>query len=175
MLDLYYRLNTFSIQMPALRQRREEIPILAKLFMRRLAQRYNRPARPFTEPLMTACTRHSWPGNVRELYNFVKRYLILGDESTMVAELKSGQQELMKTVARTDGKDLKEMVRSLKGEAEAQAIQAVLEQTNWNRREAAQMLNISYKALAYKTRQYGLDSRRPAAHGSDDKKVALPA
>ncbi|MFB3813647.1 MAG: sigma-54-dependent transcriptional regulator [Terriglobales bacterium] len=174
-LDLYYRLNAFSIQMPALRQRREEVPVLMKLFMSRLAQRFGRPARPFSNELLNACMRHFWPGNIRELQNFVKRYLILGDEASLLSELKSGQQEVAKSVARTDGKDLKELVRALKGEAEAQVIQAALEQTNWNRREAAQMLNISYKALAYKTRQYGLESRRPSSSSADSKDLALPA
>lgn len=161
-LDLYYRLNTFSIQMPPLRHRREEIPALLKLFMRRVAHRYGRHPRPFTDEFIGVCARHLWPGNVRELYNLVTRHLILGDESAIISELRAGKQEIATAVAHTDGKDLKEIVRNLKGATEAQVILDTLEQTSWNRREAARVLNISYKALVYKTRQYGLEPPKAA-------------
>src|SRR2546430_14446051 len=85
--DLYYRLNAFTLQLPPLRDRKEEIPILLKHSMTRMAERYARAPLPLSPALLQACQDHPWPGNLRELNNFLKRYLILGDESLAVAEL----------------------------------------------------------------------------------------
>jgi DNA-binding NtrC family response regulator len=160
--DLYYRLNAVSLLLPPLRDRREEIPVMLRHFMARFAARYARTPLPLSPRLLEACIRHPWPGNLRELENFVKRFLILGDESLALAELEnrddSGlppvETKLEPAPERPGG--LKSLVRSLKDEAEIQAISRALEQTNWNRKRAAALLNISYKALLYKIRQYGL-------------------
>src|SRR5450432_252074 len=85
--DLYYRLNAFTLSLPPLRDRKEEIPILLKHFMSRMSESYARSPLPLSPPLMEACLRHSWPGNLRELSNFIKRYLILGDETLAASEL----------------------------------------------------------------------------------------
>ena len=78
--DLYYRLSAFTVHVPALRQRKEEIPLLLGHFMNQLARRYSLPPRTFSAAALAACERHSWPGNLRELEKFVKRYLVMGDE-----------------------------------------------------------------------------------------------
>jgi transcriptional regulator with PAS, ATPase and Fis domain len=159
--DLYYRLNAFTITMPPLRDRREDVTLLLKHFMTRIAERYGRPPLPFSPSLLEACMKYPWPGNVRELENFVKRYLILGDEATVIRELdpkpNGSAGEPSAKIAGSAAGGLKGLVRSLKDEAEAEAIARTLEQTNWNRKEAARLLNISYKALLYKTRQYGIE------------------
>jgi two-component system response regulator AtoC len=160
--DLYYRLNAVSLQLPPLRERREEIPVMLRHFMARFAARYARTPLPLSPRLLEACLRHPWPGNLRELENFVKRFLIMGDESLALAELETREDggalpledKPEVPVERLGG--LKSLVRSLKDEAEMQAISRALEQTNWNRKKAAVLLNISYKALLYKIRQYGL-------------------
>jgi len=159
--DLYYRLNAFTLSLPPLRDRKEEIPILLKHFMARMAERYARPALPFSPALLEACQNHSWPGNLRELNNFLKRYLILGDENLAVSELLprndgSGGNPGDLTGKTSDPGGLKSLARSAKDEAEAMAITRALEQTNWNRKQAAAILQISYKALLYKIRQYGI-------------------
>jgi len=160
--DLYYRLNAFTLQLPPLRERKEEIPILLKHFMTRMAERYARPQLPLSPALLEACQAHSWPGNLRELNNFLKRYLILGDESLAAAELQP-RPDGNGGVARGDSAKsgdaaggLKSLARSAKDEAEGEAIRQALEQTNWNRKRAAELLQISYKALLYKIRQYGI-------------------
>jgi DNA-binding NtrC family response regulator len=160
--DLYYRLNAFTLQLPPLRERKEEIPILLKHFMTRMAERYARPQLPLSPALLEACQAHSWPGNLRELNNFLKRYLILGDESLAAAELQprtdgnggGARGDSAKSGDATGG--LKSLARSAKDEAEGEAIRQALEQTNWNRKRAAELLQISYKALLYKIRQYGI-------------------
>ncbi len=158
--DLYYRLNAFTMNLPPLRDRREEIPLLLKHFMALLSERFARPPLPLSQELMDACARYHWPGNLRELENLVKRYLILGDEKLIISELDPQNSTLpgVPQPRRTgEPPDLKSLVRGLKDEAEMQAIADALEQTRWNRKEAARMLNISYKALLYKIRQYGID------------------
>src|SRR5579864_7809229 len=159
--DLYYRLNAFTMQIPPLRERKEEIPILLKHSMSRMAERYARAPLPLSPVLLQACQNHSWPGNLRELNNFLKRYLILGDEKLAVAELlprndgtAGGSGE--PSARTTESGGLKSVARTAKDEAEAQAITRALEQTNWNRKQAAAILQISYKALLYKIRQYGI-------------------
>jgi two-component system response regulator AtoC len=161
--DLYYRLNAFTLHMPPLRERREEVLLLLRHFMSRFASRYVREPLPLSPRLIEAATRYSWPGNLRELENFVKRYLILGDEAQILKELEGGgpndvgRPEAVPAAARSGAGDLKSMVRNLKDEAEMEAIGKALERTKWNRKEAARALNISYKALLYKIRQYGLE------------------
>ncbi len=156
--DLYYRLNGFTINVPPLRERTEEIGLLLKHFMSQVAERYGRPPLPISPTLLQACQRYPWPGNVRELNNFVRRYLVLGDEELAMSELAPAASEKARAAAGGDGGSaatgLKSLVRNLKDEAEMEAISRALEQTNWNRKKAAEMLKISYKALLYKIRQY---------------------
>lgn len=159
--DLYYRLNAFTLHLPPLRERKEEIPILLKHSMTRMSEQYARPPLPLSPALLQACQEHSWPGNLRELNNFLKRYLILGDENVAMAELLpkndgNGGNRTDSAARSADAGGLKSVARSAKDEAEAQAIAQALEQTNWNRKQAAALLQISYKALLYKIRQYGL-------------------
>src|SRR6266852_8696227 len=166
--DLYYRLNAFTLSLPPLRERKEEIPILLKHFMSRMSESYARSPLPLSPPLMEACLRHSWPGNLRELSNFIKRYLVLGDETLAVSELQPRPDGGGGTHA--DGRSavasaesaggLKSLSRNAKDEAEAEAIARALEETNWNRKQAAALLQISYKALRYKIRQYGIAQSR---------------
>ncbi len=85
--DLYYRLNGFTLSIPPLRDRREEIPVFADYFMRKGAKRYAREPLHFSQSLVNTLTEHSWPGNLRELENVVNRYLVLGDEKAIIDEL----------------------------------------------------------------------------------------
>jgi two-component system, NtrC family, response regulator AtoC len=166
--DLYYRLNAFTMSLPPLRERKEEIPILLKHFMSRMSESYARSPLPLSGPLMEACLAHSWPGNLRELSNFIKRYLVLGDETLAASELQprpdggSGAHADGRSAAAAaeNGGGLKSLSRNAKDEAEAEAIARALEETNWNRKQAAALLQISYKALLYKIRQYGIAQSR---------------
>jgi len=166
--DLYYRLNSFVLRMPSLRERREEVPMMLRHFMIHLADRYACAPLNVSARLVEACENYEWPGNIRELENFVKRFLVLGDESAAIAELQKGPaHEASNAVVipleeklQPPQPDLKEMVRSLKNGAEMEAIAQVLEETAWNRKRAATKLNISYKALLYKIRQYDIRPRQ---------------
>lgn len=159
--DLYYRLNAFTINIPPLRERREEIPLLLRHFMNQFSEKYAHPSVQYSEQLIQACLRYQWPGNLRELGNFVKRFMVLQDESLAISELvdKSRGQNLLPVAS--DGENgaasdlgLKSLVRNLKDKTELRAIEEALAADNWNRKLAAARLNISYKALLYKIKQY---------------------
>ena len=169
--DLYYRLNAFTLQIPPLRERREEIPILLKHFMAQLSEQYARPPLPFSQEMLRACATYNWPGNLRELGNFVKRYLVLGDDKLAINELQprtDGSGAQFDPAPSRNGSEptggLKSLARSAKDEAEAEAIAKALDETNWNRKQAAALLQISYKALLYKIRQYGIAQQNKNAH-----------
>jgi DNA-binding NtrC family response regulator len=158
--DLYYRLNGISICIPPLRERKEEIPVMIRHFMSKLAGKYARQPLTMSEQLLQACMAHNWPGNLREMENFVKRYLVLGTEAPMLAELQNSRGiHSVAAQARLSveaGGGLKRVARNAMGEAETEAMAEALSRSNWNRKQAAAELGISYKALLYKIRQYGL-------------------
>src|SRR5467141_3317077 len=124
--DLYYRLNAFTLQLPPLRERKDEIPLLLKHFMSRQAEHYARPPLQLSEALMERCLEYPWPGNLRELSNFVKRFLILGDEKLAVNELQpknDGNGTHFDAASRNSGDNnggggLKSLARNAKDEAE---------------------------------------------------------
>lgn len=165
--DLYYRLNAFTVTVPPLRERREEIPILLRYYMNNLARHFGKNALPISDKLVQECMRYAWPGNLRELGNLVKRYLVLEDENQVVDELqtKSRDGSVEDGAASSGYGGLKALVRSLKDDAEAREIQRALDDSNWNRKVAAADLNISYKALLYKIKQHGLSPAGSHAHG----------
>lgn len=165
--DLYYRLNTLTITVPPLRERREEIPLLIDQLFRRgaveLGQTFECPAR-----IVAAAQDYDWPGNLRELRNFVTRMLILRDEDAAYTYLRS------KTMARSSAPveetraeavalkpptappSMKDAVSVVKNAMEIQMLQDALSASGWNRRRAATNLHISYRTLLYKIQQHGL-------------------
>jgi DNA-binding NtrC family response regulator len=156
--DLYYRLNAFTIVIPPLRDRHEEIPLLFKHFMNLFCEKYATSPMGYSEKLISACLQYHWPGNLRELENFVKRFIVLQDENLAIAELEARTKGLAMMPPESDDATselgLKSLVRSLKDKAEPKAIEDALTAVNWNRKLAAARLNISYKALLYKIKQY---------------------
>jgi DNA-binding NtrC family response regulator len=171
--DLYYRLSAFTIVLPPLRERQMEIPVLLRHFMARLAAQYSLPPVHFSPGLIEACMRYPWPGNLRELENFVKRYLVMADEATAMADLRANwrqgqivkelppipiapRSEVTPTNGENHGSHLQSVLRTLKNETELQAISRALQETHWNRKRAARLLNISYRGLLYKIRQHGI-------------------
>jgi DNA-binding NtrC family response regulator len=165
--DIYYRLSAFTVHVPPLRQRKDEIPLLLAYFMNQLAKRYALPPRHFSRGIIEACQNYAWPGNLRELEKFVKRYLVAGDEGPAISfdreednlpETWPGEETngtTFKTIeSEQGGSGLKSLLQSVKGEAERNAIATALEQTRWNRKAAARLLKVSYRTLLYKIQQY---------------------
>jgi DNA-binding NtrC family response regulator len=178
--ELFYRLSVFELRVPPLRERHEEIPLLLGHLMNRLTRRYGVPSPRFSSVLLDACQQYAWPGNLRELENFAKRFLAHGDENAALHELHSqpnfgfaGKSEngngnghvkngvhfpnpSISSPSSDEKSSLKLLVRNAKGEAERGAIAQALEQTHWNRKAAARLLNVSYRALLYKIQEYNL-------------------
>lgn len=165
--DLYYRISTFTLKIPPLRERREEIPYMAAEMMRRMAIKFAKEPVFLSPSLLTVLQEYHWPGNLRELANALVRMEILGDVQFAQRELEDKiRRSREHAVAqgswlvdqhahgRVDG--MKTAMRSLKGEAERKMIEQSLDAFGWNRRHAAQDLNISYRTLLYKIQQYGL-------------------
>jgi DNA-binding NtrC family response regulator len=181
--ELFYRLSVFELHVPSLRERHEEIPMLVGHLMNRLARRYGVPAPRFSSELLDACQQYAWPGNLRELETFAKRFLAHGDEAAALQVLHSrphsgladkgengnrngnghtkrgihpSNVHALNTHASEEQSSLKLLVRNAKGETERGAIADALEQTHWNRKAAARLLDVSYRALLYKIQEYGL-------------------
>src|SRR5438477_8254967 len=164
--DLYYRLNAFSLQIPPLRERIEDIPVLLQHFIGVQSSVLGCQPLEISPELLRTCLRYSWPGNVRELENFVKRYLIVRDERKAVSYLMpeahraSSVPQTTTSTFSMKATDLKSLVRGLKQQAERQAIIGALELSHGNRKDAARILNISSRALIYKMREYGIEGSR---------------
>lgn len=162
--DLYYRLNVVQIKVPPLRERIEEIPALVNHFIEVYARRFHRDAFAISPAALDDLLRQSYPGNVRELENLVKRMIVLGEAS--VARMSAAPTPevtvpiLSVTVPAESTQSLREIVRQASQAREREIICQVLERTGWNRVRAAKALKISYRALLYKMKHFGLSGGR---------------
>ena len=153
--DLYYRLNVVRTEIPPLRKRREDIPLLADFFLKQYVEKNRKLVKGFTPRAMDAIMRHDWPGNVRELENLVERAVIMtrGDMITLdefpntinhpFSEIDEVENEL------STGRTLKD--------AEKEIIIRTLEETGGNRTHAAKILGISRRTLQLKLKDYGIN------------------
>ncbi len=164
--DLFYRLNVVNIQLPPLRERADEITHLVDYFLDRYADQYNRPGARVPDDLLAEMTAYHWPGNVRELENYMKRIVVVGDADGVRREIRNSRRSEAARVnsgeerpdpSEYEGKTLREVSRKASQEAERVVLEKVLQKTRWNRKKAADHLDISYKALLYKIRECGLE------------------
>jgi two-component system response regulator AtoC len=210
--DLFFRLNVVCVNLPPLRERREEVPILADHFLKKYSVQYNKPCVDLSADTMRLLVDYDWPGNVRELENLIKRAVVLGAEEPIRKEIAhgialaaqrqqssvagrqssvashrqspsaNGQPSALRTphsafaaagaggstgpmtpaeiacaAAEAGNYSLKDISRTAAREAERELIFKMLQQTRWNRKETAEILGISYKALLYKIKENGLD------------------
>ncbi len=152
--DLYYRISAVCLRLPPLRQRKEDIPAFMNFFLTRYARDFRRPTPALSPQTQQLFHEYGWPGNIRELENTAKAIAALGDESVAMDGLRA---TLSKPGRPGNGErvSLKQAARAASREAEKELILSVLTRTRWNRRRAAQELQISYKALLYKLKQIG--------------------
>jgi two-component system, NtrC family, response regulator AtoC len=184
--DLFFRLNVVCITLPPLRQRRDEIPLLTERFLRQYAEHYNKPPIALASDTMRLFCAYEWPGNVRELENLLKRAVVLGSDQSIrreLAEAIAGRLPVHGPIPALQSRaeavpaphptpmpvpeavalppapigSLKDIARNAAREAERELIYRTLQQTRWNRREAAEILGVSYKALLYKIKEAELD------------------
>lgn len=205
--DLSRQFVDHQLQVPALRERKDELPFLSRHFMHQLARRYGLPPREIAQAVSEAWQAHEWPGNLRELEQSVKRYLILGDELlglqwSPVNGKDATQDRASARQSQTNGrrpivrsgcgmnacKPLRDLLQSVKAEAERAAIGLALERTGWNRKAAARLLKTSYRTVLYKIEQYqmspsgssslqvtnGLESEKAGLRGDSHRNAPAP-
>lgn len=154
--DLYYGISGVCLRLPPLRQRKEDIPVLRDWFLSTAAQDFCRPVPALSPETQNFFLEYNWPGNIRELKDAARAIVALGDETLAMGGLRS----LLRRADRNGGGEkisLKDAARAASREAEREIILQVLTRTRWNRRRAAQELQISYKALLYKLKQIGYE------------------
>jgi len=182
--DLHARLNLARIDLPPLRDRRDEVPVLARHFVKKYSVQYNMPVSELSPETMQVFVEYDWPGNLRELESFVKRAIVPGGEVSIRKEIAqnmampsprqaAGQPpglsqsppaatastpaSIAAAAAEAGNYSLKDISRTAAREAERELIVTMLQRTRWNRKETAEILGISYKALLYKIKENGLD------------------
>ncbi len=159
--DLYYRLNVIPIVMPPLRERTDDIPLLAHHLMSKAAERHGRPVRRLSPEAEAVLVSQPWPGNVRQLENVIEQAVILAEGQVIgPGDLPQGlerSQSGLTVVVPRDRTDLKETVRRVTALTERQVIARVLQKENGNRTRTAEVLGVSRRSLLTKISQYGLD------------------
>ncbi len=156
--DLYYRISGVCLRLPPLRQRREDITGLVQMFLRKYADEFHCPVPVLTETTERLFREYGWPGNMREIEDAARAIVAMGGEALAMSGLRSvlaGEG----SAAPAERISLKQASRAASREAERELILKALTRTRWNRKRAAQDLQISYKALLYKLKQIGLQEQ----------------
>ncbi len=167
--DLYFRLNDVTISLPPLRVRLDDLPLLYHFFMKKYTAEYGKEPIPLSTEIENDLCNYSWPGNVRELESFVKRMVVLGYENAL-RQLKgagafsiplevAADKPPVEALSKSDAKStfsLKRIAQKAVSEAEKKAIRRALEETKWNKKKAANLLEVSYRSLLYKVKEYGI-------------------
>jgi two-component system response regulator AtoC len=179
--DLYYRINVLQVNLPPLGERRVDIPLLANYFVEQYQARFERESPPLSKDMIRLLTEMEWRGNIRELENCIARYVLLGAEEALGPERRrlSDLGRVSPVQVTADGTmPLKQIAKDAVRNTERAVILKALEASHWNRRRAAELLNISYRALIYKVREAGIpqkNSRRGNHNGSTLHGTSKPA
>jgi len=155
--ELYYRISCVCLRLPPLRERKEDIPALVDFFLKKHAAELGRPRPSLRPQTLQHFLDHSWPGNIRELENVIKEIVVLGDERLAMTQLSASSTNSAQAAA-ARSYSLKAAARAASREAERELILQALARTRWNRKRAAQELQISYKSLLYKLKQIGFEN-----------------
>jgi two-component system, NtrC family, response regulator AtoC len=182
--DLYYRLNVINLRVPPLRDRKDDIDHLAEFLLKKHATS-NAPIPTITPALRRALSTYSWPGNVRELENFMRKLIVVGNADSIARELqaKTAREALSGSTVLNGGAPpsrslpstpILEQVTRAKHNAEREAILGALHSLQWNRKKAAALLKIDYKALLYKMKKLGIEDKiaileTQAQHGHEEE------
>jgi len=160
--DLFYRLNVISVQLPPLRERKEDIPLLVDHFLKKFSQENNKTFGPVSPEIMRLLVRYHWPGNVRELENVVERAVVLSTSGDLSRELISLEVKPTPTIPKTngmsamDGKPLCDILDTF----ERDVILQMLESVNWSQTEAAERFGLTLSTLNSKVKRLGIDAKR---------------
>jgi len=165
-MDLCYRINVVTIQLPSLRDRKEDIPALSEYFLEIFCREQGRDCRPIPSNLIAVFFRYDWPGNVGELRNCVQRYLETDGNAEVVADLLVKKRIRLKTRQHKRALNLVSLtadtpqVAEPKEHEEKELILKVLREQRWNRRETARILQVSYHTLLNKLNRNDIDEKK---------------
>jgi two-component system response regulator AtoC len=193
--DVYFRLNVIRIEIPPLRERKQDIVMLSNYFVQKYRVKYGSSVQQLPPNVLRTFLDYDWPGNVRELENVIKRYLILPTVDFDIAGLRQGRSKQTPAAPKpappveetprislpqvrpnalpTEFSSLKEVGLQAAEHAEREVVLMMLEQTNWNRKQAARHLNICYRALLNKIKKWQIQ-RPPRTAGSSHRSSLHP-
>jgi two-component system response regulator AtoC len=181
-LDFFFRINAMTIELPPLRHRAVDLPLLIDYFLEQHSKTFHRTPKPLSRALTRLMQRYDWPGNIRQLENMIRSYILIGSEEALAAEL---VPSVPVSPARLDTEidlaspvSLKEITKAATQDLERQIILKVLEANGWNRRKTAKWLNISYRSLLYKLQDSqagGFPETPPKARNSPALPVPVQA
>ena len=166
--DLFFRINVINITVPPLRDRKEQILPLSQYYLNVYKNKYGKDVPPFSSKVIHVFKEYPWPGNIRELENMIKRIVIFGEKETVLKNIFSKRlddgmnpesyKNLSPSLPAGKGSfNLKDVGKKAAEVAEKEIIQSTLQETHWNRKQAAKLLRVSYKGLLYKIQKYHLD------------------
>ena len=161
--DLFYRINVFVIDLPPMRERRDDIETMAEYFRQRFNREFERDTPALSPRTVHLLEEYRWPGNIREFENLMKRYVILDSEDELARELLG--TAFIQNIAGDlnsldDSVSLKSLTRDAVRDLERKIILQVLHANNWNRKEAARILKVSYRGLFYKIKNAGVPHKK---------------
>lgn len=158
-LDLFFRISAITINLPPLRQRVADIPLLIDHFLDTYSKRFMVEPKPLSRQIRSLMEQYNWPGNIRQLENVVRNYVLLGDEEALCAELFPDEREaIVPEIDLSNPISLKEITKAATRNLEREIILKVLRANGWSRQKAARWLNISYRSLLYKMQDCGVGS-----------------
>lgn len=158
--ELYFRISGVCLRLPPLRDRKEDIQAFLEHFLAKHAAELERKIPAIDRTDLEFLAKHGWPGNIRELENLARKIVLLGDSKKAIDELVETQKAQPSSENEPRGSSLRVVARTASRRAERDLIAKALERTHWNRKRAAQELQVSYKSLLYKIKQTGLEDKQ---------------
>lgn len=178
-LDFFFRINAVTIDLPPLRQRAGDLPMLIDYFLDQYSKTYHLNPKPLSREITSIMQRFNWPGNIRQLENMIRSYVLIGSEETMAADLvRSAPAEIDTKIDLSNPISLKEIIKAATQELEREIILKVLQANRWNRVKTAKWLNISYRSLLYKLQESqtgGIPGKAPKSTPSSIHSLPAPS
>jgi two-component system response regulator AtoC len=164
-LDFFFRINAVTIELPPLRQRTVDLPMLIAYFFEIHSKALRQTPKPLSREMMRMMERYHWPGNIRQLENMVRNYVLIGSEDALMSEMvPSAQARLTTEIDLASPISLKEITRAATQDLEREIIMRVLQANGWNRCKTAKWLKISYRSLLYKLQEFHIGSMAGRDH-----------
>jgi two-component system response regulator AtoC len=162
-LDFLFRINAVTINLPPLRQRIADLPILVDYFIDHYAKVFHHAPELLSKSAIRLMQNYHWPGNVRQLENLIRSYVLIGSEEALVAELmpEPPRSGITTEIDLSEPISLKNITKKATQDLERQIILKVLQENSWNRQKTAKWLQISYRSLLYKLSEVGMPELPP--------------